>query len=244
MSENINETIEEFLKENKINITGGKVVSFEQLSSILNNLALNDLNKGKIEKAMYFINEAIKFNKENHYALFIKGLIFREIHKYNESIEVFKEYYNKANDNLVFVYIGFSYAELNDTEEALSYLKKAEKEFSEDEKNKYSDLMSTVYECIGNIYMTKENILEFNEEDKLNFNYKVAIKYFKMSLKINKNNHMLLNKLAACYYHVEDINKALYCYEEAAKVAEDNTPYLEAIEEMKEMGATSETIEF
>ncbi len=244
MSENINETIEEFLKENKINITGGKVVSFEQLSSILNNLALNDLNKGKIEKAMYFINEAIKFNKENHYALFIKGLIFREIHKYNESIEVFKEYYNKANDKLVFVYIGFSYAELNDTEEALSYLKKAEKEFSEDEKNKYSDLMSTVYECIGNIYMTKENILEFNEEDKLNFNYKVAIKYFKMSLKINKNNHMLLNKLAACYYHVEDINKALYCYEEAAKVAEDNTPYLEAIEEMKEMGATSETIEF
>lgn len=244
MSENINETIEEFLKENKINITGGKVVSFEQLSSILNNLALNDLNKGKIEKAMYFINEAIKFNKENHYALFIKGLIFREIHKYNESIEAFKEYYNKANDNLVFVYIGFSYAELNDTEEALSYLKKAEKEFSEDEKNKYSDLMSTVYECIGNIYMTKENILEFNEEDKLNFNYKVAIKYFKMSLKINKNNHMLLNKLAACYYHVEDINKALYCYEEAAKVAEDNTPYLEAIEEMKEMGATSETIEF
>lgn len=244
MSENIDETIEEFLKENKINITGGKVVSFEQLSSILNNLALNDLNKGKIEKAMYFINEAIKFNKENHYALFIKGLIFREIHKYNESIEVFKEYYNKANDNLVFVYIGFSYAELNDTEEALSYLKKAEKEFSEDEKNKYSDLMSTVYECIGNIYMTKENILEFNEEDKLNFNYKVAIKYFKMSLKINKNNHMLLNKLAACYYHVEDINKALYCYEEAAKVAEDNTPYLEAIEEMKEMGATSETIEF
>lgn len=244
MSENINETIEEFLKENKINITGGKVVSFEQLSSILNNLALNDLNKGKIEKAMYFINEAIKFNKENHYALFIKGLIFREIHKYNESIEVFKEYYNKANDKLVFVYIGFSYAELNDTEEALSYLKKAEKEFSEDEKNKYSDLMATVYECIGNIYMTKENILEFNEEDKLNFNYKVAIKYFKMSLKINKNNHMLLNKLAACYYHVEDINKALYCYEEAAKVAEDNTPYLEAIEEMKEMGATSETIEF
>ncbi|SJU19753.1 Uncharacterised protein [Clostridioides difficile] len=56
-----------------------------------------------------------------------------------------------------------------------------------------------------------------------------------MSLRINKNNHLLLNKLAACYHHFDDEKKALYCYEEAAKVAPEIQEYKGAIEEMKEI---------
>ena len=65
-----------------------------------------------------------------------------------------------------------------------------------------------------------------------------------MSLKIYRKNCDLINKLAACYCHFEDLNKALYCYEQAAKIAADNTMYLEAIQEMKNEGAKSESAGF
>ncbi|SFC51210.1 tetratricopeptide repeat protein [Clostridium uliginosum] len=242
--EKIQDKINNFLKENKINITGGIISSEEELSSVLNNIAIDDLEKGKVDKALYFVNKAMEFNSKNYYSLFVKGLIYRDIKKYNEAIETFKEYNNHSNDKLSFIYIGFCYAELNDTENALNYFRKCEKEFSEEEKDEYSSLMCAVYECIGNIYMNKENILEFYEDDKFKLNYKLAIKYYKMSLRINKDNHMLLNKLAACYYHLEDGDKALYCYEEAARVAPENSAYLEGIEELKDMGAVSEPVEF
>lgn len=244
MSKDIQDRINRFLEENKITVKGGTITSEEQLSSVLNKLALGDLNKGKYDKALYLINKAIEFNSENYNSLFIKGIIYRETGKYNESIEVFKEYYNISNDAVSCIYIGLCYAGLNDTENALDFLRKGEKELSEKEKEEKSDLMCTAYECIGNIYMNKENILEFNENDKLSFNYKLAVKYYKMSLKININNHMLLNKLAACYYHFEDEGKTLYCYEKAVEISPENTAYLEAVEEMKGMGITAEKVEF
>lgn len=243
-NEKIQEKINDFLKENKINTTGGTISSGEQLALVLNDISISDLKKGKSDKALYFADKAIEFDPKNYFALFIKGLIYQYTKKYHEAIESFKEYNARSNEKISFIYIGICYAELNDTENALDYFKKCEKELSEEEKSENSSLMCTVYECMGNIYMYKENIMEFNEEDKLSFNYKLAIKYFKLSLKINRNNHILLNKLAACYYHFEDVNKALYCYEEAASVAEENTAYLEAIEEMKDMGAIAETVEF
>ena len=243
-NEKIQEKINNFLKENNINTTGGTISSEEQLSLVLNDIARSDLKKGKADKALYFVNKAMEFDPKNYSSLFVKGLIYRYTKKYSEAIESFKEYNSHINNKISFIYIGICYAELNDTENALNYFNKCEKELSENEKNENSSLMCTVYECMGNIYMYKENIMEFNEEDKFSFNYKLAVKYFKMSLKINRNNHLLLNKLAACYYHFEDVNKALYCYEEAASVAEENTAYLEAIEEMKSMGAVAETVKF
>ncbi|MBW6410648.1 tetratricopeptide repeat protein [Clostridium weizhouense] len=241
---NIQDKIDNFLKENRINITGGTISSEEELSEVLNNIAMSDLQKGKVDKALYFVNKAKEFNSKNYYTLFMKGLIYRYTKKYNEAIEMFKEYNTHTNDKLSYIYIGFCYAELNDGESALDYFRKCEKEFSEEEKNQYGALMSTVYECMGNIYINKENILEFYEDDKFKLSYKLAIKYFKMSLRSNKENHMLLNKLAVCYYHFEDINKALYCFEEAVKISPENAAYLEAIEEMKEIGAIPEKVEF
>lgn len=242
--ENIQNKINTFLEENKINVKGGTITNPEQLSSVLNNLAMNDLNKGKTDKALYFVDKAIEFNPKNYYSLFIKGLIYRYTKKIDESIKSFEEYYNHSKHALSLMYIGFCYAELNDADKALDYFRKGENEFSEEEKNENSGLMCTVYECIGNIYMSKENILEFNENDKLSFNYKLAEKYYKMSLRIDKNNHMLLNKLAACYYHFEDLNKALYCYEKAVSLDLENAGYIEAIEELKEMGCVAEPIKF
>lgn len=243
-NEKIQEKINDFLKENKIKTTGGTIESEEQLSKVLNNLAMSDLKKGKAEKALYFANNALEFDPKNDYSFFVKGLIYRNTKKFNEAIESFKEYNSRSNDKVSLIYIGLCYAELNDIENALGFFNEAEKELSEEEKNENSSLLCTVYECMGNIYMYKENIMEFKDEDRFSFNYKLAVKYFKMSLKINANNHILLNKLASCYYHFEDASKALYCYEEAAKVAEDNTAYLEAIEEMKGMGVVAETVEF
>lgn len=244
MSKDVQDTITRFLEENKITVKGGTITSEEQLSSVLNKLAIGDLNKGKHDKALYLINKAIEFNSENYKSLFIKGIIYRDAGKYNEAIEVFKKYYNLDNDAISCMYIGLCYAGLNDTENALDFFRKGEKELTEKEKEDNRDLMCTVYECIGNIYMNKENVLEFNENDKLSFNYKLAVKYYKMSLKININNHMLLNKLAACYYHFEDEGKALYCYEKAVEISPENTAYLEAVEEMKSMGITAEKVEF
>ena len=232
MSKDVQDKINSFLEENKIKVTGGTITSEEQLSSVLNKLAIGDLNKGKNDKALYLVNKAIEFNPENYNSLFIKGIILRDTGKYNEAIEVFKEYYKFSDNAIGCMYIGLCYAGLNDTENALDFFRKGEKELSEKEKEDNGDLMCTVYECIGNIYMNKENVLEFSVNDKLSFNYKLAVKYYKMSLKININNHMLLNKLAACFYHFEDEGKALYCYEKAVEIAPENTAYLEAVEEM------------
>ena len=243
-NKNIQDKINDFLKENKINVKGGTITSKKQLSSVLNNLAMGDLEKGKIEKALYFAEKAIEFDKESYYSYFIKGLIYRQLNKTKEAIESFEVYCKNTSDPLAHIYIGFSYAQLNDVENALDHLRIGEKNLSKEEKEKNIYLLSATYECIGNIYLNKENIVEFTERDKYSINYKTAVRYYKMSLKINRKNCDLINKLAACYCHLEDLNKALYCYEQAAKISQDNTMYLEAIKEMKEEGAKSEPAGF
>lgn len=244
MNKNVENEINNFLKENKINVTGGMIETEKQLSEVLNNIAMSDFKKGKLEKALYFTEKAIEFDLENHYAIFIKGLIYRALKEFDKSIKSFKEYYEFTNDSLSLIHIGFSYAELKDTDNALEYFRKGEQEFTGEEKKDYSMLICAVYECIGNIYMNRENILEFKENDKLSLNYKLAVKYYKMSLKINKNNHLLFNKLAACYHHFDDEGKALYCYEEALKVAPTIKDYEGAIKEIRGQGVTSDPIEF
>ncbi|WP_252232583.1 tetratricopeptide repeat protein [Clostridium sp. ZBS15] len=244
MKENLKDKIDNFLKENKINITGGIIKTEEELSLVLNNIAMSDLKKGKLQKSLYFASKALEFDSKNYYAMFIKGLIYRASRNFNEAIKLFDEYYELSKESLSLIHIGFCYAELGDIDNALDYFRKGEQEFTEEEKHNYSSLMCTVYECIGNIYMNRENVLEFKENDKFSLNYKLAIKYYKMSLKINKKNHLLLNKLAACYHHFDDEKKALYCYEEAVKIAPQIEEYKGAIEEMKEQGIVSEIIEF
>jgi len=243
-NKNIQDKINNFLKENKINVKGGIITSEKQLSSVLNNIAMGDLKKGKIEKVLYFAEKAIEFDEENYYSYFIKGLGYRQLNKNKEAIESFEVYCKNTNDPLTHIYIGLSYAELNDVENALDHLRLGEKNISKEEKEANISLIGAVYECIGNIYLNKENIVEFTEKDKYSINYKTAVRYYKMSLKINRKSCDLINKLAACYCHLEELNKALYCYEQAAKIATDNTMYLEAIKEMKEEGAKSEPAGF
>ena len=236
--------IDDFLKENKINVKNGTIIGEKQLSSVLNNLAMGDLKKGKIEKALYFAEKAIEFDEKNYYSYYIKGLVSRQLNKIEDAIEAFKVYCENTNDGLAHIYMGLSYAELNDIENALDHLRLGEKNISKEEKEENISLIGVVYECIGNIYFNKENVVEFVERDKYSINYKTATRYYKMSLKIYRKNCDLINKLAACYCHLEDLNKALYCYEQAAKIAPDKTMYLEAIKEMKEEGAKSEPAGF
>lgn len=244
--ENIQEKINQFLTENKINVKGGSITSERQLSAVLSNLALGDLKKGKIDKAMYFVEKSLQFNEKNYYSYFIKGLINRSIGKIKEAAEAFEFYLSNsgAEDSVAHIYTGLSYAELNDVEKALSHLRIGEKELSNEEKEEHLPLVGIAYECIGNIYLNRENIVEFTDRDKFSINYKTAARYYKMSLRINRKNCDLINKLAACYCHLEDLNKALYCYEQAAKIAEDKTVYVEAIKQMKDEGAKSEQAGF
>jgi len=236
--------INSFLMENNINVKGGTITSERQLSAVLNDLAMGDLQKGKFEKALYFAEKAKEFDEKNFYSYFVKGLIYRQLNKTKEAIEAFEVYCKSTSDALANIYLGLSYAELNDVENSLDNLRKGEKNLSDDEKEKHMYLICTAYECIGNIYLNRENIVEFTEKDKYSINYKTAVRYYKKSLKINRKNCDLINKLAACYCHIEDLNKALYCYEQAAKIAQDKTMYLDAIKEMKEEGAKSEPAGF
>lgn len=244
--ENIQDKINQFLTENKINVTGGTITSERQLSSVLSNLALGDFKKGKIEKAIYFVEKSLEFNDKNYYSYFVKGLINRRLGKIKEAAEDLEVYVSNTGkeDSVAHIYAGLSYAELNDIDNALDHLRVGEKGLSNEEKEEHLPLVGIAYECIGNIYLNKENIVEFTERDKYSINYKTAVRYYKMSLRINRKNCDLINKLAACYCHLEDLNKALYCYEQAAKIAEDNTMYLEAIQQMKDEGAKSEQAGF
>jgi tetratricopeptide (TPR) repeat protein len=244
--ENIQDKINQFLAENKITVKGGTITSERQLSSVLSDLALGDLKKGKIDKAMYFVEKALEFDEKNYYSYFIKGLINRRLGKIKEAVEAFEVYIsnNGAEDSVAHIYTGLSYAELNDVENALDHLRVGEKGLSNEEREEHLPLIGIAYECIGNIYLNRENIVEFTERDKYSLNYKTAARYYKMSLRINRKSCDLINKLAACYCHLEDLNKALYCYEQAAKIAADNTMYLEAIQQMKDEGAISEQAGF
>lgn len=244
--ENIQDKINLFLAENKINVKGGTITSERQLSSVLSNLALGDLNKGKIDKAIYFVEKSLEFDEKNYYSYFVRGLINRCLGKIKESVEDFDIYLSNtgAENPVANIYMGISYAELNDVENALDYLKAGEKLLSNEEREEHLPLVGIAYECIGNIYLNRENLVEFAERDKYSINYKTAARYYKMSLRINRKNCDLINKLAACYCHLEDLNKALYCYEQAAKIAEDKTMYMDAIQQMKDEGAKSEQAGF
>ena len=133
-NKNIQDKINNFLKENKINLKGGTIRSEKQLSSVLNDLAMGDLKKGKIEKALYFAKKAIEFYEENYYSYFIEGLIYRQLNKTKEAIESFEVYCKNTSDPLAHIYIGLSYAELNDVENALDHLRIGEKNISNEEK--------------------------------------------------------------------------------------------------------------
>lgn len=244
--ENMQDKINQFLAENKINVTGGIITNERQLAVVLNDLALGDLKRGKIDKATYFVEKALEFNEKNYRSYFIKGLIYRKLGKIKEAVEAFEVYLSNtgAEDSVAHIYMGLSYAELNDVENALDHLRVGEKNLSNEEKEEHLHLIGVAYECIGNIYLNRENIVEFNERDRYSLNYKTAARYYKMSLKVNRKNCDLINKLAACYCHLEDLSKALYCYEQAAKIAEDKTMYLEAIQQMKSEGVKAEQAGF
>ena len=127
---NIQDKINNFLAENKIVLQGGEITSEKQLSLVLNDLAKGDLEKGKIEKALYFAEKAIEFYEGNFYSYFIKGLIYRQLKKTKEAIESFEVYCKNSSDPLAYIYIGLSYAELNDVENALDNLRMGEKNIS------------------------------------------------------------------------------------------------------------------
>ncbi|AGF57308.1 tetratricopeptide (TPR) repeat protein [Clostridium saccharoperbutylacetonicum] len=246
-NKNIQDKINLFLEENRINVKGGTIKDEKQLSLVLNNLAMSDYEKGKLEKALYFTESAAEFYEENYYSYYIKGLVLRKLAKTKEAIDAFEKYCDNSDDSddsLAHIYLGLSYAELDDAENALMHLRTGEKNISDEEKEKNLLLICAVYECIGNIYLKRENIVEFTEHDKYSMNYKSAVRYYKMSLKINRLNSELINRLAACYYHLEDLNKVLYCYEQAAKIAPDNAMFKDAIKELKESGVKAESAGF
>lgn len=57
-NQNIQDKIKSFLEENRINVKGGTITSEKQLSLVLNDLAMGDLKKGKLDKALYFTEKA------------------------------------------------------------------------------------------------------------------------------------------------------------------------------------------
>ena len=151
-NKNIQDKINDFLQENRIKVKGGTITSEKQLSQVLKDLAMGDFKKRKVEKALYFAEKAIEFDEENYYSYFIKGLSCRRLNKLKEAIESFEVYCQNTSDPLAEIYLGLSYAELNDVENALKHLRLGEKNISEVEKEKHISLICKTYECIGNIY--------------------------------------------------------------------------------------------
>ncbi|MDO5518773.1 MAG: hypothetical protein Q4F66_14550, partial [Clostridium sp.] len=214
--ENNQKIIDKFLEDNKIRVSGGQITDFKQLAFFLNKLSENEIRKGRFEKGLYFAEKSLEFDKENHSSLFLKGSALRYLGRIDESIEVLKEHYTICGDQASIMNIGFCYAQADENEKAIDYFNEALSSIKGDEYENYKELIGLVYECMGNIYLSREDILEFDSTDKLKMNYKLAIKYYKKSVSINKSNPTLLNRLAACYYHFDDMGKALYCYELAS----------------------------
>lgn len=211
--ENIQEFIDRFLEDNNIRVQGGKITDLKQLAFYLNKFAKNEIDKGRFEKGLYFADKSLEFDKENNHSLFLKGVALRCLGRIEESIEALKEHYTICSDCASLLNIGFCYAQADENEKAIDYFNEGLNDISSEEYESYKDLVGLVYECMGNIYLSREDILEFDSTDKLKMNYKFAIKYYKKSLGINKMNPILLNRLAACYYHFDEMGKALYCYE-------------------------------
>ena len=243
-NKDIQKRIDSFLNEHKIRVEGGQVTTEKDMAVLLNRIAKSEIDKANYEKGLYFALNAYEFDKNNIYSVFLQGLGFRFTGEYDKALKAFKYCNNKKHDLSSLANMGFCLAELKKNEEALDVFSNVVKNISENEEKENSGLMALVYECMGNIYLSREDILEFDPTDKLKINYKLAVKYYKHSLRLNRLNHMLLKKLAACYYHFDDERKALYCYEEAAKAAPEEKNYSEAVKELRNAGIISESIEF
>ena len=243
-NKDIQKRIDSFLSEHKIKVEGGQVSTEKDMAILLNRIAKSEIDKANYEKGLYFALHAYEFDKTNIYSVFLQGMGFRFTGQYDKALNAFKYYNNNKHDLPSLVNIGFCLVELQNNEEALEVFSNIVKNISENEERENSSLMALVYECMGNIYLSREDVLEFDPTDKLKINYKLAVKYYKHSLKLNRSNHILLNRLAACYYHFDDERKVLYCYEEAAKVAPEEKNYSDAVKELKNAGIVSEIIEF
>ena len=243
-NKDIQKRIDSFLNKHKIRIEGGQITTEKDMAVLLNRIAKSEIDKANYGKGLYFALNAYEFDKSNVYSVFLQGLGFRFTGEYDKALKAFKYCNNKKHDLSSLANIGLCLAELKKTEEALDVFSNIVKNISENEEKENSGLMALVYECMGNIYLSREDILEFDPTDKLKINYKLAVKYYKHSSRLNRLNHMLLNKLAACYYHFDDERKALYCYEEAAKAAPEEKNYSEAVKELRNAGIISEAVEF
>ena len=240
----IQKKIDLFLNEHKIKIQGGQINTEKDMSLLLSRISKSEIDKGNYEKGLYFAVNSFKFDKKNLYSVFLQGLGFRFTGQYEDAIKAFKYCNSRKHDLASLANIGFCFAELKDSEKALDIFNKIIENITEEEESNNAQLMALVYECMGNIYLSREDVLEFDSTDKLKINYKLAVKYYKNSLRLNRVNHVLLNKLAACYYHFDDERKALYCYEEAVKVAPEEKNYEEAVKELRNAGVIPDVVEF
>ncbi|MGN0143445.1 MAG: tetratricopeptide repeat protein [Clostridium sp.] len=243
-SNNLQSRIDSFLNEHKIKVRGGEVHTAEDMSSLLNTIAQKEIDNGNYEKGLYFAIKSFEFDKKNLYSIFLQGLGFRLTGKYEKALKAFEYCNRKRHDLLSFANIGFCFSELKNDEQALDIFNKIIENTNEEVEKENAQLMAVVYECMGNIYLSREDVLEFDSSDKLKMNYKLAVKYYKNSLRLNRSNHVVLNKLAACYYHFDDERKALYCYEEAAKAAPEEKNYIDAVRELKNAGVIPDPVEF
>lgn len=243
-NKNLQEKIDSFLKEHKITVKGGSIQRAEDMALLLNKISQREIDNGNYEKGLYFATKAFEFDARNLYSIFLQGLGFRLTGKFEKALKAFEFCNRKRPDLWSLANIGFCLAHLKEQEKALDIFNKIIDNIDGNVEKENAQFMASVYECIGNIYLSREDILEFDESDKFKINYKLAVKYFKKSLRLNKANHIILNKLAACYYHFDDEAKALYCYEEAAKAAPEEKNYAEAVRELKNAGIISEPIEF
>lgn len=166
----IQKRIDSFLNEHKIKIQGGQVTTEKEMALLLNRISKNEIDKGNYEKGLYFALNAYEFDKNNIYSVFLQGLGFRFTGEYEKAIRAFKYCNGKKHDLASFANIGFCFAELKKGEEALDIFTKIMNSMSEDEEKENSDLMSLVYECMGNIYLSREDVLEFDPTDKLKIN--------------------------------------------------------------------------
>ncbi len=184
------------------------------------NLYLLNIKEDNFSEALLLINKVININNNLDNLMMDKAFVLYKLKKYDESINICKDYLNKKKDINCMNILGLNYFSTNDFDKAENILKKAlsinknshvilnslgriyhEKRDS----NNAEKYLSKAYSIKSDSYEIINNLAGFYREEG---KYNKSIELYNNALKLNPKNPSIINNLAKAYFDIDNFDMA------------------------------------
>ncbi|MFA4915490.1 MAG: tetratricopeptide repeat protein, partial [Syntrophales bacterium] len=235
---------------------------FPDMGNILVSKALCHLRQNKVDKAMAALNEAERYLPSSAMIYYYKGLCEFNLKDYIEAIDRFNDALNLGSDQLplgdLFFYTGVSHINIEEYEDGLAIMNKAEEFFINKSPVYYymgichlgmlnpkvaTDYFKNALACrperedLSNIYLHLG--LCYKEMER----YEDAIPVLKKAGDAEEGRKDVYNWMGYCYFKLKEYDQAIECFLKAVEIDPNSAiDYANIGVNLKEKGETEEAV--